>query len=559
MNVSLLQRSLQQAEVLRAQGHAGAAEDLARRLVAEVPGFAAGWNLLGVLHVDAGRQLQAADAFERAAVLSPQDATYAANLGELLRRAGLAERAAQFCQRALAIDDQHAGARLNLGYALLDSGQNDAALVHFQWLVEREPGNASAWFGLARIRMAQQNFALALDNLQRCAALNPNDPEVALAMAQSLRRLGRTTTAQEQAQRAATLLPGHPAIVCVQADLLLEQARPDAAEACIRAALRPGAPLPAGLLYRLALCRLTHADYIEGFALFESRLHLNQADISNPIARPLLPMPMWQGEPLQGKRLLVLTEQGYGDHIQFCRFVPRLAALGAQVLLGVGPPLEDLMRGLAGVHGIVTQIEDARGSGCDYWTFVASLPHRLRVDAAGVGTDGPYLQADAARRTAWRERLQAMAPGQTRRIGLVWGGRPENEYERRRAVPLADLQALAQVPGVRFVSLQMGPMARQIDAGALPLEVLREDELGSFADTAALMCELDAVVSVDTAFAHLAGALGRPVHLMLPVGPDWRWGLNSDRSIWYPSVRLHRQTQAGQWGDVVQRVAAALE
>lgn len=557
MDASLLQQSLRHAENLRAQGQLAAAEDLCRRLVQEFAGFAAGWNFLGVLHADAGRPMQAADAFERACLLAPHDATYPANLGELLRRNGLAERAVDFCRRALAVDAGHASARLNLGYALLDTDRIDEAAEHLQWLVQREPGLASAWFGLGRAHMARSRFAQALDCLTRCATLNPNDPEVALALAHAQRCLGHTAQAQDQAQRVAALLPGHPAVLALQADLLLEQGRPDAAEAAIRATLRAGQPAAAGVLYRLALCRLAQGDYLEGFWLFESRLHLTRNDISNPIARPVLPMPLWQGEPLQGKRLLVLTEQGYGDHIQFCRFVPQLAALGAQVTLAVGPPLAQLMLGLPGCARVVTRIEEARESGCDYWTFVASLPHRLRVNAQHVGIDGPYLHADDARRTAWRQRLTHLGPG--RRVGLVWGGRPENEYERRRTVPLQALAALrSALPEVRWVSLQMGPRAGDAASGALPMEVLSPDELGSFADTAALLCELDALVSVDTAFAHLAGALGRPLQLMLPVGCDWRWGQHGDRTAWYASARLHRQTAAGRWDDVVTRVAAAL-
>lgn len=558
MDASLLQRSLKQAEALRAQGQAAAAEDLCRRLAQEFPGFADAWNLMGVLHADAGRSLLAADAFERAALLAPTDATYPANLGELLRRAGLAERAVEHCRRALALDAQHANARLNLGFALLDTGQHAQAQQHLQWLVERDGGHASAWFGLGRSHLARQDFVAALEALQRCAALNPNDPEVTLAMAQTLRSLGHTAQALEQAGRAAARLPGHPAVICLQADLLLETARPDAAEACIRSSMRPGAATSAGVMYRLALCRLSQGDYREGFSLFESRLLLGAGDVSNPISRPVLPMPMWQGEPLEGRRLLVLTEQGYGDHIQFCRFIPQLTKLGACVVLGVGPALEDLMRSLPGCERVVTRIDETRLSGCDCWTFVASLPHRLRIGASDLGTAGPYLHADEGRRARWRERLAPL--GKARRIGLVWGGRPENEYERRRSVPLSALAPLAQVPGVRWVSLQMGPQAQAIaqDGAALNLEVIDAQELGSFADTAALMAELDAVVSVDTAFAHLAGALGRPLHLMLPLGPDWRWWLHPQRSDWYPSAHLYRQSAAGRWDDVVDRVVQAL-
>ena len=150
--------------------------------------------------------------------------------------------------------------------------------------------------------------------------------------------------------------------------------------------------------------------------------------------------------------------------------------------------------------------------------------------------------------------------GSAKRVGLVWGGRPENEYERRRSLPFEALLPLGRVPGVRLVSLQMGPRAQDLQrhAGALPIEVLTPQELGTFEDTAALMAELDAVVTIDTAFSHLAGALGVPTLLLLPEAPDWRWWLQPETSPWYPSVKLFRQASAPRWDDAVGRVARAL-
>ena len=562
MQAPLLAQVLQLAESERAAGRAAAAEDLCRRLLDEMPDCADAWNLLAILYADAGRDLQAAACLERAMQAAPRHAAYPANLGELMRRAGLPERAVELGLRAVQLDPNHLVGHLNLGFALLDLGRAEQALSHFRTVTAHEPAQPQAWFGTGRAALMLQRIPEASDALERCQRLAPDDPECRLALAQARRLLGDRAAAQEHLQVAARALPAHPGVVALQADLLLEAGRLDAAEQRVRAHVVPGQPAAPGLLYRLSLCRLSRGDYRDGFALYESRLSLGPADVSNRIRQPVLPMPLWQGEDLRGKRLLVLTEQGYGDHIQFCRFVPRLAAAGAEVVMGVAPPLEGLMRSLPGCSRVLTRLDDTRNAGCDYWVFVGSLPQRLLIDRTQLDTGGPYLRARDDLRARWRELLdRRVGPkASAKRVGLVWGGRPENEYERRRALPFEALLPLGQVDGVRLISLQMGPRAQDLQRhpGALPIEVLTPQELGTFEDTAALMAELDAVVTIDTAFSHLAGALGVPTLLLLPEAPDWRWWLQPETSPWYPSVRLFRQASAPRWDDAVGRVARAL-
>ena len=558
MQAPLLAQVLQLAESERAAGRPAQAEDLCRRLLDEMPDCADAWNLMAILYADAGRDLQAAACLERAMQAAPRHAACPANLGELMRRAGLPERAAELGLRAVQLDPGHLVAHLNLGFALLDLGRAEQAFTHFKTVTSQEPSQAQAWFGMGRAGLMLQRIPEACEALERCQRLATEDPECRLALAQARRLMGERAAAQEHLQVAARALPGHPGVAALQADLLLEAGRLDAAEQLVRTNLAPGRPAAPGLLYRLSLCRLSRGDYRDGFSLYESRLSLGPADVSNRIRQPVLPMPLWQGEDLRGKRLLVLTEQGYGDHIQFCRFVPRLAAAGAEVVMGVAPPLEGLMRTLPGCSRVLTRLDDTRSAGCDFWVFVGSLPQRLQVDRTQVSAQGPDLRARDELGAAWRQRLASL--GNAKRVGMVWGGRPENEYERRRALPFEALLPLGRLDGVRLVSLQMGPRAQDLQRhpGALPIEVLSPAELGTFEDTAALMAELDAVVTIDTAFSHLAGALGVPTLLMLPEAPDWRWWLQPETSPWYPSVRLFRQATAGRWDDVVARVAKAL-
>jgi hypothetical protein len=240
-----------------------------------------------------------------------------------------------------------------------------------------------------------------------------------------------------------------------------------------------------------------------------------------------------------------------------------------EITMAVAPPLADLMRSLPGVRRVLTRVEDARDSDCDAWTYVCSLPHRLGVDATRLQVNLPagatgYLQTNPARRARWREWLGPRKTGANgrpeRRVGIVWSGRPDNDYERRRSPALAQLTALGRVPGVRWLALQTGARAAEaLGANApWPIEVLSDAELGSFADTAALMAELDLLISIDTAYTHLAGAIGAPVWLMLPRANDWRWSLQSESSPWYPSVRIFRQHSIDDWVGVAQRIAQAL-
>jgi tetratricopeptide (TPR) repeat protein len=549
-----LGRALARIDELSRCGRPELAERVCRDLLAQFPDCSAAWNRLALLAAGHGNPIYAQFCLERAIEATPADPGLHANLCELLRRAGLAERALPHGERAVALDPRHPDGQLNLGYALLDLGRAEPARAHFERAAALDDRKPQAWFGLARAERALGRPEAALQSLTRCLALAPDDPQVRLMLGQLRLQSGDLAAAQAEARLALEQGPQRTEAVTLLADALMEDGQTAAAESLLRDALRTRPALPA-LRYRLALCRLDHGEYREGFALYESRTEL---DVANRIETPLLPMPRWNGEDLRGRSLLVLTEQGYGDHLMFGRFVARIAAQGVRVVLTVSPPMLDLMAGLEGCAQAFTLKDDARRSGCDYWTFVGSLPHRLAVDASSVAPSAPYLRADAAKRARWRERL-ARHPA-PRRIGLVWSGRPTNDYERRRAIAPAALAPLGRLPEVRWLGLQTPPPAA--DAGAIPpdlaIEPLAAADLGSFDDTAALVAELDLLISVDTAFAHLAGALGRPVWLLLPKVADWRWSLAAETTPWYPTMRIFRQRQAGDWAEVVQRVVDAL-
>jgi tetratricopeptide (TPR) repeat protein len=553
---ALIAQAFETLDALRRAGRLTDAERLGQQITAEFPELAEAWNRLGVVQAELGQGLQAVASLERAIELAPGDPSHRANLAEVLRRAGLAARALGHGQAAVELGPDHVASRVNLAYALLDCKRPDDALPHFEHACGLDPNHPQAWFGRGRALAALRRLPQAAQALEHCTTLAPEDPELRLALSNVRRMLGQLDAARAEADRAAVVWPTHPAVTLARADVLIEQGRSATAETVLRDGLRAAPGVPA-LAYRLALTVLDQGRYPEGFALYESRLQLGPGDVSNPIRQPLQRRPFWQGEALRGKGLLVLTEQGFGDHIQFCRFVPRLAAAGAEVILGVPQPLQDLMRTLPGT-AVLTHLDEIRSQAFDHWTFVGSLPHRLGVDATTIGTPGPYLGADPARRLAWRQRL-ARRPA-TARIGLVWGGRPDADYERRRSVPFELLARLGEQADVAWYALQSGERAADAQAhrDRITVEVLSASELGTFADTAALLAELDLLITVDTAFCHLAGAIGVPAWLMLPTAPDWRWSLQGDRTPWYPSVRIFRQPAPGDWAGMLEQLSQAL-
>jgi hypothetical protein len=289
-------------------------------------------------------------------------------------------------------------------------------------------------------------------------------------------------------------------------------------------------------------------DLATGFALYEARFE--DPRLGTP-ARSL-PWPRWSGvEPLAGQRILLHAEQGLGDTLQFARYAPLVAARGARVVLEVPAPLAGLLRPLDGVSAVI-----ARGNPLpvvDCHCPLGSLPLALGTTLATIPASIPYLHADAVDVAAWQAQ-----PGDRRpRVGLVWAGNRRHRNDRRRSLPLAALAPLARGPW-QLVSLQKDLTLDDAQRLAGWQAIDAGPRLGDFAATAAALTALDLVVTVDTAVAHLAGALGRPAWVLLPHAPDWRWLLGRADSPWYPTLRLFRQPRPGDWARVVRQVADAL-
>ena len=300
-----------------------------------------------------------------------------------------------------------------------------------------------------------------------------------------------------------------------------------------------------------AVALLTAGRLSEGWSQYEYRW------TQDPLLslRPPFRKPVWSGQDLHGRTVLLRSEQGVGDVIQFIRYAPMLKALGANVVLQLRKGIGELAQGFRGIDAIIER--DAPYPAFDFCIHLMSLPRVFGTDLDTIPASVPYIDVDPERVERMRARLGS---DDALKVGLVWAGDPAHLRDRQRSVSLARLAPLATIPGLRFVSLQKGPAADQIGAARDRIELLDlGPELRDFADTAAAISLLDLVVCVDTSVAHLAGALGKPVWVLLPTPADWRWMEKREDSPWYPTMRLFRQRSPGAWPEVFERLKSSLE
>jgi tetratricopeptide (TPR) repeat protein len=461
-----------------------------------------------------------------------------------LLRAGRAEEAAARFAAIRGAEPDHRGAQLNLARALLACGQADRALetltpVSDAAFAEAHFLRGSALNALARPEQAVAAFvqAIAADPAHAAAHLNLANARADLGELDAAERLCRAAIALDPA-----LTEAHASLGFV----LTAMGRLDEAVAACDAAVRLS-PGFAQAHWNRACALLLAGDYGRGFEAYEWRKRHPRFSRDFPPPRG----PEWGGpdrDTLDGRTLLVRSEQGLGDTIQLARYLPLLAGRGGRVVLACHTPLMSLLAGLPGVAAVVPRHQ---ASAYDLWVDQLSLPRLFGTRLDTIPAPGGYLRADPDRVRAVRDGLP---PG--RKIGIVWAGNPAHANDRRRSLPATSLARLLAVPNVAFVSLQVGPRAAEGAAlgGILDLS----PRLADFAETAAVIANLDLVLAVDTSVAHLAGALGRPVWLMLPHAPDWRWLTEREDSPWYASMRLFRQPRPGDWDNVIERVIAAL-
>jgi tetratricopeptide (TPR) repeat protein len=459
--------------------------------------------------------------------------------------------ALRFLARALKVNSSSADALSNLGLALHATGRYDEAISSYRHALDLAPDHPEVLYNLANACLALDNVDDALSNYDRVLALAPGHVGAFVNRGNALLRLNQPVEAMASYDAALASLPGHPQILTNRGHTLRRLERPVEALADFRAALAT-APEFAEAHFETAMTQLSMGDFDAGWKAYEWRWKTG-AFAGHP---PQPKAPLWLGEvPIAGTTILLHAEQGFGDTIQFIRYAPLLAGRGAKVISEVQPELQPLLSENVMLGDIrVTAAGEPRPA-FDLHCPLLSLPLAFGTRPDTIPAAVPYLAASAERQAYWRDRLP---PGRLR-AGFVWSGQSSHKNDSNRSIALPRLSALFENPKVRCFSLQRD--LREADDEALrdlPNLIHLGDELRDFADTAAVISLLDVVISVDTAVAHLAGALGKPVMILLPYAADFRWMRDRDDSPWYPSAKLLRQPAFGDWDSVMARVADEL-
>jgi tetratricopeptide (TPR) repeat protein len=469
-------------------------------------------------------------------------------LGVLMRQRGRSAEALRLIDQALATGVRSADAHSNRANVLFGMRRFAEALSGYDVALALRPDDAELLSNRANTLCELGRARDAVTDFDRATALRPNDPDILGNRANALLALNRAAEALACCDAALAARPGDVKALVNRGNALCDLQRPQDALVSYERAIAV-APDNAEAHWNKSLVLLAQGDFARGWPEYEWRLRRAGADGK----RDFTPPRWFGGEPIEGRTVLLYAEQGFGDTIQFVRYAPMVAARGARVVLEVQASLKPLLSGLEGVSAVIGRGEPLPPF--DAHCPLMSLPLAFNTTLGTIPAAVPYLHAPEDRIEKWRTRL----PGGTPSVGLAWFGSPTHKNDHNRSVALSRLAPLCADERIQFVSLQrdvrnddqqvLQGLGRVFAPGAA---------LQDFADTAAVISLLDLVISVDTGVAHLAGALGKPVWLMLPFNGEWRWLADRDDSPWYPTARLFRQPKDDDWEDVVARIRQEL-
>ena len=502
---------------------------------------------LGTVLLKQGRREDALAVFNKAVQLKPDNADLWRNLGDVQSGIGRSVDAVQSFQQALKLNPRHWDAAYKAGLILYQEGRLEEALVYFSRYDEMPIDDGLTLQMRALAMFVRNRFEEGLHDIQRAHALVPANADICNLTGVFLRRLSREEEALPWFDRALKLRPDFLVAFRNKAFALTHMHRFGEALA-VYDEMKAVDPPNAEADFYASLVLLLIGDFEAGWAAREARSKVPGL----AIARFEFREPLWLGkESIEGKTIVIHTDEGLGDSIQFARYVPMVAARGARVILVVEDAVFPLLSGLAGVSQCISKSAGALPA-FDAYCPMSSLPLAFATRLETIPSPTSYLPAPAeSRLQAWERRLDAH---DRLRVGLVWSGNPKHSNDYNRSVPLRMLAQILDLDA-RFVSLQKDPKADDRAILREQAEVLDlTDHLTDFAETAALVSCLDLVITVDTSVAHLAGAQGRPTWLLLPYLPDWRWLLDRDDSPWYASVRLFRQDERRDYAHVLDRV-----
>lgn len=530
-------------------------ERAALALTEAYPRSALGWKALGLALLVTGRPQEALPALEQSIALKADDPEVHAFLADACRNLGLAARAEAGFRQVIALRPGAAEAHLGLGNLLFMQDRFGEAEEHLRRSIEARPASADAHASLGTTLRHLGKFDEAEKCFRRAVSLDPDNTYHHYNLGNLLREVGRLADAEAPFRRALELDPTNRLAMNNLGETLVECERFAEALDRYRQALAVK-PDYATARWNKSLLDLRLGDFAEGWRGYEWRWRYE----GFPTPRRDLPQPLWLGDgPVEGKTVAVHWEQGFGDTIQFCRYLAMLEGRGARVLFAPQRALRGLMKGLPGTVELVDLLDLVEGRATfDCQVPLMSLPLAFETGLDSVPNAVPYLRADPARIEHWRDRVG----GHGFRVGICWQGNP-GKFDRDRSFPLASFAGIARLPDIRLINLHKGEGLAQLSSlpDGMQVETLGDDfDAGpdAFVDTAAVMTLCDLVITSDTAVAHLAGALGVTTWVALKAVPDWRWLRDRTDSPWYPTLRLFRQKSHRDWGPVFREIEAEL-
>ena len=571
MDPSRLNASLDQAERLLNQGSLHDAEAIYRDVLDELPGQPIASQGLGLIALHTGHASAAVELLQMAAIGQPDDAAIHTHLGLAFGAAGDQASSEACLRKAIDLAPSFADAHLNLANLLLETGRINDAAQSYERAVELAPESGPVYYGTAMLEMRRGDHSAAIEaletalrfapallparvnlanlllhtgqrteavaHLEEAVVIAPNNFDAQLNLCAALQQTDRTSEAVGVARSALSLAPESPELLLNLSSAETADGHPEEAWRTLDRALGVAPDYAPAKLNR-AMVRLLLSDMPEAWEDFEAR------PSRGAIPRPeIAALPEWQGQAAEGKTIVVWAEQGFGDVIQFIRFLPRLKEIGATVIFVATRPLKRI---LTSVHGI-DAFHDLDGNdtfpAADFHLPLLSIMHRFDISEKDIGAAEIYIVPPDPTSDLWQ-------PSGKRSVGLCWRGSPNNPNDHRRSLQPDELIERLQKLDIELVGLQYG-----VDEIGIPNPGGR---VANFAELAGIIAQLDLVLTVDTSVAHLAGAMGKPVWVMLPFAPDWRWMTERSDSPWYPSMRLFRQDAPGDWACVYSAVEDAI-
>jgi tetratricopeptide (TPR) repeat protein len=512
------------------------------------------YNNLGNSYRDHGRVADAQAQYRMAIKVNPHYGAAHNNLANLLKDEERLEDAIVHYAKAVVLSPDSAEVYYNLGTALKEFNRPEEAVKQYRQAIAINPNFADAYNNLANVLKEQKNLEEATVNYKKALTLNPDFAEAYNNLGDVYRLQGRPDESVEQCRRAIDLKPGDERFHLNLGNTFLDQGNFEEAKGKYEKAIEVK-PDFADAHYSRGIVLLTKGEFNEGWKEYEWRFR--SKEISQNIGYRYSDIPAWDGSLLHGKTILIVTEQGMGDHIQFLRYTPLIKKMGGRVVFECR---RELMRLLEDYEGIDVLWEE---SSCDIHDInpdvcvqLLSLPQIFRTTLDTIAAEVPYLRVDSSMKMKWRSRFDC----DRFNVGLVWSGNPAHKNNHNRSCRLSDFEPLLEIPGTAFYSLQKGGIDKyelNLPAG-MQIENIGGD-IDDFYDTAAVIENLDLVISVDTSVVHLAGALGKPVWTLLPFVPDWRWLIDRNDTPWYPTMRLFRQPRLRDWVSLMKEVADELK